>query len=137
VRKPGPRREIPPPLELECLKVLWTLKEGSVKDVVEVLAKNDRMLAYTTVLTVLDRLVKRGAVERRKRGRAFLFAPVLDIERARRSAVRELIATYFSGSVEQLHAYLETSEERAEAQPESASAAAAADDGAGLDPTLL
>jgi BlaI family penicillinase repressor len=137
VRKPGPRREIPPPLELECLKMLWTLKEGSVKDVVDALANNGRWLAYTTVLTVLDRLVKRGAVERRKRGRAFFFAPVLDIERARRSAVGELIATYFSGSMDQLRAYLETAVERDEVRLESASAATASEDGAGLDPTLL
>ena len=129
MRKAGPPREIPPPLELECLKVLWTLKEGSVKDVVEKLKEQERRLAYTTVLTVLDRLCRRGAVERRKNGRAFLFAPVLNLERARRTAVRELVEIYFAGSLSDLRAYLDAGP--APAPPEPAS------EEARLDPTLL
>ena len=129
MRKASPPREIPPPLELECLKVLWTLKEGSVKDVVEKLKEQERRLAYTTVLTVLDRLCRRGAVERRKDGRAFLFAPVLNLERARRTAVRELVDIYFAGSLSDLRAYLDAAP--APPPPEPAS------EEARLDPTLL
>ena len=106
MRKPGAPREIPPPLELECLKVLWGLGEASVKQVHEELEKKQRLLAYTTVLTVLDRLETRKAVERRKQGRAFYYAPVLNIERARRTAVRELADTYFGGSYDLLREYL-------------------------------
>ena len=69
-------REIPPPLELECLKVLWTLGEGNVKDVRQALT-GSRPLAYTTVMTVLDRLTRKGGVARRKVGRAFVYVPVL------------------------------------------------------------
>jgi predicted transcriptional regulator len=135
VRKPAPPREIPPPLELECLKVLWSLKQGSVKDVLDFLRRSDRMLAYTTVLTVLDRLCRRGAVERRKNGRAFLFAPVLDLDRARRTAVQELVATYFGGSLENLRAYLDG--HSGPATPSPGADAHANDDQSRLDPTLL
>ena len=50
-------RDIPPPLEVECLKALWALGEGNVKDVRRAMAGN-RNLAYTTVMTVLDRLAR-------------------------------------------------------------------------------
>jgi hypothetical protein len=66
MRRPAPPREIPPPLELDCLRALWGLGEGSVRDVRKVMVK--RELAYTTVMTVLDRLEKRGGVTRKKRG---------------------------------------------------------------------
>ena len=105
MRKQGPPREIPPPLELECLKALWRLREGSVKDVRQVITEN-RHLAYTTVMTVLDRLAKRGRVERRKVGRAFVYVPTVEREELRRLAVKDLVETHFAGSYDALLAYL-------------------------------
>jgi predicted transcriptional regulator len=101
----GASREIPPPLELECLKALWTLGEGNVRQVRQVLVPS-RNLAYTTVMTVLDRLARKGAVTRRKTGRSFLYCPVLSREALRRLAVRELVDSFFGGSEEELIAYL-------------------------------
>jgi predicted transcriptional regulator len=105
MRKPGRASEIPPPLELACLRALWRIGEGSVKDVRGVITEN-RNLAYTTVMTVLERLAKRGAVERKKSGRAFVYLPLMQREQARRLAVRELADTYFEGSIEHLKTYL-------------------------------
>jgi BlaI family transcriptional regulator, penicillinase repressor len=96
---------MPPPLELECLKVLWKLGEGSVKDVRHGLTAN-RNLAYTTVMTVLDRLARKGGVARRKVGRLFLYAPVLSKDGLRRLAVRDLVDSFFEGSEDALLAYL-------------------------------
>jgi len=106
MRKAGRASEIPPPLELDCLRALWRIGEGSVKDVRGVITEN-RNLAYTTVMTVLERLTKRGAVERRRDGRAFVYLPVMGREQARRLAVTELADTYFDGSIENLRAYLD------------------------------
>jgi len=106
MRKPAPPRDIPPPLELECLKSLWKLGEGSVKDVRDDLAAN-RNLAYTTVMTLLDRLVKKGGAARRKAGRMFVYAPVLPRDHARRLAVQELVDSFFNGSREELLAFLQ------------------------------
>lgn len=108
-----PVRDIPPPLELECLKALWRLGDGTVKDVRKVLTEH-RNLAYTTVMTVLDRLVRRGGVERRKAGRCFVYTPRLGREELRRLAVQELVNSFFDGSKEALLAYL-ASEGRASA----------------------
>ena len=130
MRKPGPPREIPPPLELECLKVLWRLGEANVKDVRDVLSES-RSLAYTTVMTLLDRLVRKGGASRRKVGRSFLYAPVLSRDLLRRLAVKELVDNFFDGSEEALLAYLEGREAppRTEWQTQT--------NGNSLDTTLL
>jgi predicted transcriptional regulator len=129
MRKPGPPRDIPPPLELECLKALWELGEGNVKDVRAALATN-RNLAYTTVMTVLDRLARKGGVSRRKVGRSFVYAPVLSRDLLRRLSVKELVDSLFNGSQEELLAYLQNQPVR------PAEAIASANDSA-LDTTLL
>jgi predicted transcriptional regulator len=98
--------EIPPPLELECLKALWTLGEGNVRAVRQELMRA-RPLAYTTVMTVLDRLARRGAVARRKAGRSFLYTPLLSRHTLRGLAVRQLLDGFFDGSEDELRAYLE------------------------------
>ena len=107
-------RDIPPPLELECLKALWTLGEGNVKDVRQALTEN-RNLAYTTVMTVLDRLARKGGVARRKVGRSFVYAPVLSRGVLRRLAVQDLVDRFFEGSREALLEYL-TEERPAQAR---------------------
>jgi predicted transcriptional regulator len=101
----GARRDIPPPLELECLKALWSLGAANVKDVREVLTER-RHLAYTTVMTVLDRLVKKGAVDRRKEGRSFVYLPLTQRDELRRLALQELVDAFFDGSRDELIAYL-------------------------------
>ncbi len=59
----------------ECvMEILWSGGESNVRDVAEKLA---RPLAYTTVMTTLDRLYKKGLLVRRKSERAFLYAPRL------------------------------------------------------------
>jgi predicted transcriptional regulator len=105
MRRPAPPREIPPPLELECLKTLWKIGEASVKDVREDLAAS-RGLAYTTVMTLLDRLTRKGAAARRKVGRQFLYSAVLPREVVRRVAVGELVEGLFDGSQTELAAFL-------------------------------
>jgi predicted transcriptional regulator len=66
-----------------------------------------RPLAYTTIMTVLDRLVRKGGVSRRKIGRSFVYAPVLTRESLRRIAVRELVRCFFEGSDQALLDYLQ------------------------------
>jgi BlaI family transcriptional regulator, penicillinase repressor len=105
MRRPAPPRDIPPPLELECLKALWALGEGRVRDVRQVMVGN-RNLAYTTVMTVLERLEKRGGVSRRKHGRSFVYVPKVTQEALRRFAVRELVDSFFGGSEAALMEFL-------------------------------
>lgn len=98
-------RELPPRLELECLRALWGLGEANVRDVQ---ASLTRPLAYTTVMTVLDRLARRGCVERRKVGRGFCYSAVLSRESVRRLAIEDLVNCFFDGSEESLQRYLQS-----------------------------
>ena len=66
-----------------------------------------RGLAYTTVLTILDRLSRKGAVTRVKRCKAYVYAPALSFEFSRQQALAELLQSYFDGSRERLLEYLE------------------------------
>lgn len=98
-------RETPPPLELLCLNALWSLGEGNVKAVQAVVAQS-RRLAYTTIMTVLERLVRKGKLARRKAGRSFVYAPETSRDALRRAAIRELVDGFFDGSEEDLLRFL-------------------------------
>ena len=102
---PKTARDVPPPLELACLKALWSLQEGNVKAVQAVVAQS-RPLAYTTIMTVLDRLVRKGKLTRRKVGRAFVYSPEASRDTMRRAALRELLEGFFDGSEAELMLFL-------------------------------
>lgn len=104
-RRSGPSA-LPPPLEMACLGVLWTKGEGTVRDVASALAPR-QALAYTTVMTLLERLVRRGQLTRRKEGRSFRYAPAHDPEELREIGISELARDYFGGSREALRAFLD------------------------------
>jgi BlaI family transcriptional regulator, penicillinase repressor len=89
-------------LELDCMKVLWRYPGASVA---QVRAGLPRPLAYTTVMTVLDRMSAKGLVERQKNGRAYLYTAALDLETARRSAVSRLAAGFFDSDPAALARY--------------------------------
>ena len=127
---PRTARDVPPPLELACLKALWQLQEGNVKAVQEVVALS-RPLAYTTIMTVLDRLVRKGKLTRRKVGRAFVYSPEASRDTMRHAAVRELLDGYFDGSEADLLSFLRAS------APAAAPAPAPAIDDRRIDTVLL
>jgi predicted transcriptional regulator len=106
-RPAGPRHSILDlaPLELECMSVLWPMGEGTVRDIHRGLAVT-RPRAYTTVMTIMDRLEQKGIVTRRKVGRAFCYAAMLSAEEARLKAVEKIVEGFFQGSPEALAAHL-------------------------------
>lgn len=110
--------ELPPPLELECLSVLWRLGPCNVKQVRESLLRQ-RPLAYTTVMTVLDRLVKRGIVVRQKRGRSFEYSSIVEREQLQRRAVEQVVHRLFDGSADELRRFLGVTPARFESTSES------------------
>jgi BlaI family transcriptional regulator, penicillinase repressor len=93
------------PLELECLSVLWPLGEGTVREIHRALEAT-RPRAYTTVMTIMDRLEQKGIVTRRKVGRAFHYQARLSAEEARLKAVEKIVEGFFDGSPEALAAHL-------------------------------
>ena len=106
-RGTGPRHSILDlaPLELECLSALWPMGEGTVRDIHRELTAA-RPRAYTTVLTIMDRLAQKGIVTRRKVGRAFRYQANLSADEARVKAVEKIVAGFFDGSADALAAHL-------------------------------
>ena len=102
-----------------CLNALWEIQEGNVEDVRRVVSQT-RPLAYTTVLTLLDRLARRGAVSRRKEGRGFRYQPTVARDRLRRLALRQFLEYHFEGSETKLKIFLEQpmTQEAPEKSPE-------------------
>ena len=93
-----------PPLELECMKVLWGQPGVSVR---EIRAQLDRPLAYTTVETIMDRLTRKGAVSRRKVGKAHRYTALYEKSAARAQAVAAVAEHFFEGSRAALRAHLD------------------------------
>ncbi len=88
-------------LELECLKAIWLQKATTVLEVQRSLEAR-RPLAYTTILTILDRLAQKGAVQRVKKGKAYVYNAALSLVESRDIALHELIEFYFEGSPQNL-----------------------------------
>ena len=82
------------PLERDVMQLVWERYERgqdvSVRDVHLAFAER---LAYTTLMTTLDRLHKKGLLERRKDGRAFLYSPRFSPQELERGIAREVIDT--------------------------------------------
>ena len=131
-RGAGPRHSILDlaPLELECLSVLWPLGEGTVRDIHLALAAS-RPRAYTTVMTIMDRLQQKGIVTRRKVGRAYLYQASLSAEEARLKAVEKIVQGFFDGSPAALAAHLSSKVSEENVPRESHSTAPAAVDAPG------
>ena len=83
------------------MKVLWERGESAVSDLVTGLA-DTVPLAYTSVLTTIRILEKKGYVRHRQDGRAFLYSPCVAEDDAGRSEVRQLLQRFFGNSRERL-----------------------------------
>jgi BlaI family transcriptional regulator, penicillinase repressor len=86
--------------EAEVMNVVWARNAVTVQDVVDAIP---RQLAYTTVMTTLKILEEKGFVERgEKRGRAFVYRPLVSCESASRTTVSEMANRFFDGSVKSM-----------------------------------
>src|SRR2546423_10790134 len=75
-------------LEREVMQCVWRRGEISVRDMHE---EFDGRIAYTTLMTTLDRLYKKNLLARRKDGRAFIYAPRVSAEELERGIAQDVI----------------------------------------------
>ena len=92
------------PLELDIMKAVWDRSPIAVRNV-QTAIRPSRRLAYTTVLTIMDRLYHKGFVTRALQGRTHLYQPAIDYTEVRDEAVDVLIKNFF-GSKEKLQEFL-------------------------------
>ncbi|MGH9865187.1 MAG: BlaI/MecI/CopY family transcriptional regulator [Candidatus Acidiferrales bacterium] len=125
------------PLELDCMTALWLLGEGTVREIRETLAPR-RSRAYTTIMTIMDRLAQKGIVERQRTGRAWKYRANLSKEDARAHAVAQIVEKFFGGSAEELLAQMAsaTANARRPVVPVGAAGAISAEVAATVSPTV-
>ncbi|MEN8117667.1 MAG: BlaI/MecI/CopY family transcriptional regulator [Bacteroidota bacterium] len=82
--------------EEQVMQILWDLKEGVVKDVVDQF--EEPRPAYTTVATVLKVLEKKGFAASRKVGNVNLFSPEISKKEYTGFQFSSLLKNYFNGS---------------------------------------
>lgn len=78
------------------MNVLWEDAPRSAREVLVVVEEETRW-AYTTVKTMLTRLVTKGALKEDRRGNTALYTPRLSREGARQTALRSLVDRAFGG----------------------------------------
>lgn len=91
------------PLELKVLETAWKLKRANVRDIVE--AFKDKF-AYTTIMTTLDRLYKKGYLDREMQGRAFLYSPRLTQEQMQIGILGDVITGLLDGATKSVEPVL-------------------------------
>lgn len=84
-------------VELELMTILWSLGEGSVRDVLAMLPKN-RELAYTSVSTILRILEKKNILQTRKQGKGHIYSPLITKEEYEQKSLHNLVEKVFLGS---------------------------------------
>jgi predicted transcriptional regulator len=82
------------PLENRVMEIIWQCGDCNVHDVIERL---ERPLAYTTVMTTLDRLFKKALLDRRKDERAFIYSPRLSRKEWEEKRAGDLVAGFLAG----------------------------------------
>lgn len=89
------------PAQLAIMQLVWEHGECSVTFLWERLAET-REVARNTVLTMIQRLERRGYLAARAEGRAFFFRARVQRGRTERSRLRDLVDQVFDGSAERL-----------------------------------
>jgi predicted transcriptional regulator len=91
------------PLEVEVMEAVWEFGSSNVRDVTK---RIHRELAYTTVMTTLDRLYKKGLLEREMTDRAFIYSAKVSREDWDRQRAGEMMVGFLTGPAESRHMLL-------------------------------
>lgn len=94
--------------ELNVMNILWSKNEATVNEIIEVMGEPKP--AYTTVLTVMQVLTRKGIVSPERRGKAHVFRPLLSREEYIDTFMQETRNVLFQGSLRSLFSYFVKSE---------------------------
>jgi predicted transcriptional regulator len=83
------------PLEQELLRILWQRGDATVREIVDEVKLD---AAYTTIMTTLDRLYKKGVLLRANEGRAFRYRPRHNEEEFNRTNVAAGLDQWFAAA---------------------------------------
>lgn len=104
-------------LEIEIMNAIWDMQEQNedrniaISDVVDMLKENNVFRAYTTIKTVMDRLVSKGILARFKSGKKFFYTTTVSRIEAKRNTINEVSNQFFSGNFEEMIRFIEQNQE--------------------------
>lgn len=91
--------------ELRIMKIIWKMGSVTVREVCEILSQT-KETAYTTVLTLMQILERKGVLKRRRIGRSHHYTPVLSRNQATKNQINDLLHRYFESNPNKLIATL-------------------------------
>ena len=93
------------PQELEIMKIVWDFNQATVRDVYEQLRAR-RQVAYTTVMTTMRILERKGHLKVSRADRAYVYRPARPRQRVLAEMVQEFVDRVFGGAAEPLIQHL-------------------------------
>ena len=81
------------PLEHQIMKIVWRQKKATVYSVIEEL-NEERILAYTTVMTVMSRLADKKILKREKKGKVYFYKPTQTKDKFIHSLVKSTVLSF-------------------------------------------
>lgn len=103
--------------EWQIMNALWKKNPATARDLVKYLPK-DTNWAYTTIKTMLTRLVTKEAISERKNGNTSVYEPLLSKSKARKNALVSLMNQAFDGTVGPLMHFIVEKEKLSKSQRE-------------------
>lgn len=100
-------------LEIEILNTFWNIMSTqedidiSIQDIVDELSKNGIKRAYTTIKTVMDRLVSKSILVRYKSGKKFFYRVVMDRREMALDMMKEFTNNFFDGNYVEMIRFVE------------------------------
>jgi BlaI family penicillinase repressor len=98
-------KPVPTEQELEILKIVWRLKTATVREVYEALLER-RRIAYTTVMTMMNILERKGHLRKQRDAKAYVYAATRPQRQVVGKMVREFVDRVFNGSARPLLVHL-------------------------------
>ena len=89
-----------PDSELEVMQIIWQKEPPVSRADIEETLKDSRVLASTTILTLLTRLCEKGFLQMEKQGRANLYLPIISRREYLASESRTMLDKLFGGSIQ-------------------------------------
>jgi predicted transcriptional regulator len=102
--------------EEEIMQILWEIKRGFVKDIMERLPEPKP--AYTTVSTIVRILEKKGFIDYKAYGKTHEYFPLIEKKEYTRKLSKGLLSDYFGNSVKHLVSFFSKEEKLSVAELE-------------------
>lgn len=94
---PRPRQPGLTENELEVMRVLWTQGPLKISDILDALQRTPKP-AYTSLLTLVQTMEKKGYIKHQKQGKAFIYLPILQQKKFLLTEVKRIAKRLFGGS---------------------------------------